>query len=174
MISLIVGMFIINFTGERFLERSGVLESFYNDYVDNGEIFKQVENRRYRLITYPSISQSNNCVDTIKGKILIPIKSLRDSVTHNGEIEGELMLVQNDNKKLTDEVLLKKLDSVHIVANSLNNSEFSPQHPIVTKWELGNSNFFILRDFLIQFAFVAMFIGIFIQMIFEEKSITEV
>lgn len=174
MISLIVGMFIINFTGERFLERSGVLESFYNDYVDNGEIFKQVENRRYRLITYPSISQSNNCVDTIKGKILIPIKSLRDSVTQNGEIEGELMLVQNDNKKLTDEVLLKKLDSVHIVANSLNSSEFSPQHPIVTKWELGNSNFFILRDFLIQFAFVAMFIGIFIQMIFEEKSITEV
>ena len=172
-ISLIVGMFIINFTGERFLERSGVLESFYNDYVDNGEIFKQVENRRYRLITYPSISQSNNCVDTIKGKILIPIKSLRDSVTQNGEIEGELMLVQNDNKKLTDEVLLKKLDSVHIVANSLNNSEFSPQHPIVTKWELGNSNFFILRDFLIQFAFVAMFIGIFIQMLFEEKSITE-
>lgn len=33
--------------------------------------------------------------------------------------------------------------------------------------------FFILYDFLIQFAVVAMFIGIFIQMIFEEKNITE-
>ena len=31
--------------------------------------------------------------------------------------------------------------------------------------------FFILYDFLIQFAVVAMFIGIFIQMIFEEKNI---
>ena len=70
--------------------------------------------------------------------------------------------------------LLKKLESVHIVADSLNSSEISPKHPIVTTWDIANSKFFILRDFLIQFAFVAMFIGIFIQMIFEEKSITEV
>ena len=32
---------------------------------------------------------------------------------------------------------------------------------------------FILYDFLIQFAVIAMFIGIFIQMIFEEKNVTE-
>ena len=35
------------------------------------------------------------------------------------------------------------------------------------------ARFFILYDFLIQFAAVAMFIGIFIQMIFEEKNVTE-
>lgn len=174
MISLIVGMFIINFTGERFLERSGVLESFYNDYVDNRETFKQVENRRYRLITYPTISQSSNSADTIKGYFLLPIKSLKDSIGHKEEIEGKFLLVQKDDKKLADKELLKKLESVHIVADSLNNSEISPKHPIVTTWDLGYSKFFILRDFLIQFAFVAMFIGIFIQMIFEEKSITEV
>lgn len=33
---------------------------------------------------------------------------------------------------------------------------------------------FILYDFLIQFSFIAMFIDIFIQMIFEEKQITEI
>ena len=40
---------------------------------------------------------------------------------------------------------------------------------IATFW----GKFFVLRDFLIQFAVVAMFIGIFIQMIFEEKNVTE-
>ena len=33
--------------------------------------------------------------------------------------------------------------------------------------------FFVLRNFLIQFALVAMFIGVFLQMSFEEKNITE-
>lgn len=38
----------------------------------------------------------------------------------------------------------------------------------------GNYKLFLLHDFLIQFAVIAMFIGIFIQMIFEEKNVTEV
>lgn len=36
-----------------------------------------------------------------------------------------------------------------------------------------NYKLFLLHDFLIQFAVIAMFIGIFIQMIFEEKNVTE-
>ena len=48
-------------------------------------------------------------------------------------------------------------------------------YKIATKIDIENKKytFFILRDFWIQFSFVAMFIGIFIQMIFEEKRITE-
>ena len=48
-------------------------------------------------------------------------------------------------------------------------------YKIATKIDIANKKytFFILRDFWIQFSFVAMFIGIFIQMIFEEKRITE-
>lgn len=38
----------------------------------------------------------------------------------------------------------------------------------------GNYKLFLLHDFLIQFAVIAMFIGVFIQMIFEEKNVTEV
>lgn len=174
MISLIVGLFLINFTGERFLERSGVLEGFYEDYVNNN-VSKQVENREYRLITYPSRSLLTNSVDTMEGKILIPIKSLRDSVVNDRELGGTILLVKKDNKNQTDKELLKELESVHITAvtDSSNISKAGHNYPIVTTWKLGDSEFFILRDFLIQFAFVAMFIGIFIQMIFEEKSITE-
>lgn len=171
-ISLVVGMFIINFTGERFLERSGVLEGFYQDYVDNNDIFKQVENRKYSLITYPFKSQRNKDADTIYGKIIFPINNLLDSTKE--KLENNIFLIKKDNNNLSDVRLLEGLESVHIVAHASNGAELRPNHPIVTTWQLGNSKFFILRDFLIQFAFVAMFIGIFIQMLFEEKSITEV
>jgi hypothetical protein len=170
-ISLIVGLFIINFTGERFLERSGVLEGFFQDYVDQ-KVSKQVENRQYRLITYPSKSFSSNCIDTVNGKILIPVASGRDSVVNKRELEGKILLVKKNDKFFSDAKLLEGLESVHIV-DTTKDAEIKPNHPIVTTWDLGNSKFFILRDFLIQFAFVAMFIGIFIQMIFEEKKITE-
>lgn len=33
--------------------------------------------------------------------------------------------------------------------------------------------FFVLRNFLIQFALMAMFIGVFLQMSFEDKQLTE-
>ena len=171
-ISLIAGMLIINFTGERLLERSGVLEGFYQDYVDNNDIFKQVENRKYSLITYPFKSQRNKDADTIYGKIIFPINNLLDSTKE--KLENNIFLIKKDNNNLSDVRLLEGLESVHIVAHASNGAELRPNHPIVTTWQLGNSKFFILRDFLIQFAFVAMFIGIFIQMLFEEKSITEV
>lgn len=128
-ISLITGLFIINFTGERFLERSGVLKDFYNDYVYNDNS-KKVEYHEYYL---------------------------------------------NPNKKhllkdSTDKEFLNELKNIHFTPNSTLKAE-DTKHPITIVWDSG---FFILRDFLIQFAFVAMFIGIFIQMLFEEKSITEI
>ncbi|MCR4717426.1 MAG: hypothetical protein K5656_09610 [Lachnospiraceae bacterium] len=135
MISLIVGLFIINFTGERFLERSDTLENFYVEYVrvgnDTIKNEKQVDNTRYRFVT----------------------PSRRDLA----------------DKQYSDADRLKGLEEVYINTNGENNRN----HPIVTTWELDDAKFFILRDFLIQFAFVAMFIGIFIQMLFEDKTITE-
>ena len=69
---------------------------------------------------------------------------------------------------------MDELKNIHIVDKDVEDKE-NLNHPIVTIWRMsGDAKFFILRDFLIQFAFVAMFIGIFIQMLFEEKSITEI
>jgi hypothetical protein len=131
-VSLITGLFIINFTGERFLERSGVLEDFYEKVV-NDEKGKQIENKHYY-------------------------------------IRSE----QNLPEMTKDQQRLEGLTHIHIVPSN-ESYIMKDDHPIVTTWPLsGGAKFFILRDFLIQYAFVAMFIGIFIQMLFEEKSITEI
>lgn len=135
MISLIVGLFIINFTGERFLERSGVLTDFYKNYVDKPAA-QQVGHQKYNIIY--------NSKDT----------------TYSTDAK-------------TDADRLENLKNVHIVSSTYKKGGKTPNHPIVTSAGF-NGKYFIMRDFLIQFAFVAMFIGIFIQMLFEEKSITEI
>lgn len=141
-ISLVVGLYIINFTGERILERSGNLKDFYKYYVHNSYNTKQVENKLYSFATDKDYNKSGN------------------NIVHNIE--------ETDDKLLLDE-----LQHIHII-DAKHSKNIEPNHPIVTVWPIsGSAKFFILRDFLIQFAFVAMFIGIFITMLFEEKSITE-
>lgn len=129
-LSVLVGLFIVNFTGERFLERSEYLETFYDEYVEDG---RANTNNTYRQDYYYS------------GK----------------EVHKEVT---------TNEEYLNNLQDLTVVRQGENRSH---KKPVATYWVIGNYRFFILRDFLIQFAFLAMFIGVFIQMIFEEKSITE-
>ena len=69
---------------------------------------------------------------------------------------------------------LDGLEHIHIVYKNSMLTKEDFKHPIVTKLSIGDIQLFILRDFLIQFSFVAMFIGIFIHMLFEKRTITEV
>lgn len=129
-ISILVGLFVINFVGERFLERSEYLPTFYQEYTN---------------------TPTNNSVDNNKGfnnQSITNIQSLKEL--------REIGINKEDKEK------------PHIVQVPADNV-----HPIAEVWDLGYYEFFILRDFLIQFAFLAMFIGVFIQMIFEEKGINE-
>lgn len=132
-LSVVVGLFIINFTGERFMERSGYLETFYNEYVGDGKKFSKNTNNTYRQDYY------------YRGK------DVHEGITTNDEY-------------------LNNLQNLTVVRQGENTLH---KKPVATYWIIGNYRFFILRDFLVQFAFLAMFIGVFIQMIFEEKSITE-
>lgn len=68
--------------------------------------------------------------------------------------------------------LLKSLDNHHVYQQVL--KELEPIHN--TRHEIlkeDGFNILIFRDMLLQFTFFAMFIGIFIQLIVEEKSITK-
>ena len=57
-------------------------------------------------------------------------------------------------------------------ANKLANNEIIKTK--ITRFTFGEHDLFYMRDFLFMFAFIAMFIGIFLQMIiFEEKQMTE-
>lgn len=133
LVSIVVGLFIINFTGERFMERSGYLETFHSEYLANtGDSAKFVYNQDYYYK------------------------------------EGAL------SKDSLNRDYLNDLENLTITRHG---AEESSCGPVITYWEVQvgdeTHRFFVLRDFLIQFAFLAMFIGVFIQMIFEEKSITD-
>lgn len=134
LVSIVVGLFIINFTGERFMERSGYLRDFHKEYLakggdKTGGAFQQDYYYQEGALSKDSLSRD----------YLDDLKHL--TITRHGE-------------------------------------EVSLREPVLTYWDvqLGDEThrFFILRDFLIQFAFLAMFIGVFIQMIFEEKTITDI
>lgn len=173
LISFIIGLSVINFTGERFLERSGVLEEFYKEHVENNNS-KQVDRKKYLFRNESSLSIDGSNDSTIQvGVVLqnLSIDSLGFIRTTDSKLVANITMLQGHDYLPSNAEMLKELENIHIVPNKKTTSK----HPIVTKWDLpGGAKFFILRDFLIQFAFVAMFIGIFIQMLFEEKSITEV
>ncbi len=79
------------------------------------------------------------------------------------------------NNQVAQEEIIRDYPSDKQRINALTNlkhkrSEGQPERYVLVR----SGPFFILRDFLIQFAFMAMFIGVFIQMILDERnSITE-
>lgn len=176
-ISLIVGLFIINFMGERLLERSDAISDFYSQYVDKNAP-KQVEDNQY-YFRCEDIRENNTKDNTkylshfiIKG-VANNIDSINHQVSLMGDIKGNVSVSKSNQKEITNADLLNYLDKTYIVQPcDKTSSKYPKNHPIATKLKFGNTEFFILRDFLIQFAFIAMFIGIFIQMLFEEKSLT--
>ena len=152
-ISLLIGLFIINFTGREFLERSEYLPTYYEEY-------SEVPN---------SLSSTNELGFTAESETVISYSHTVDKT--NGAPKDSIILTTTIGKaeiasqsQPTNRELLKGLRYKRIPNGN---------HPVVTVWDIGGYEFFILRDLLIQFAFLAMFIGVFIQMIFEEKSITE-
>jgi len=115
--SLIIGVFVINFVGEKYLERGAYMEQYYDEYV-----------------------YSKGASDIDYSRIL-----------HAGADKGKVAGLQYVTHK-------------------------KQSHSIVEKIKIMNSghDIFIMRDFLIMFSFIAMFWGIFIQMIFTgEKQMTE-
>lgn len=186
-ISLIVGLFIINFTGREFLERSDYLPKFFEEYV---------------VIPDSTVAQlSSKSVETAYGDSLLLAEnttadsslaasaniSHTDSTTHPRAISHAEKGDERHHKRHRSEprehrawrrpsgisepvpgsnrYLLEELERRPVPGKN---------HYIASVWRAGEKPlFFILRDFLIQFAFLAMFIGVFIQMIFEEKSLTE-
>lgn len=127
-ISLVVGFFIINFLGSRFLERGGFINDYYAEYVHN--------NKYTGIREFPE-----------NGKVVA-------DTTHIGGKTDNLVSVYHYDKKLQ-----KKTYSVAVIWEPIENG----------------LKFYILPDFLIMFSFIAMFIGIFIQLIIfgDNRQMTE-
>lgn len=124
--SLIIGLAVINFVGEKYLERGGYMEDYYKEYVNGNK--ESVWNRKFDY-------------NKLEGKTI-------DTVSIHGKVDALSQISHKDNNK-----------------------------PFITKHQnIFNTghNLYVMRDFLIMFSFIAMFWGIFIQMIFTgEKQMTE-
>ena len=186
-ISLIVGLFIINFTGREFLERSDYLPKFFEEYVvipDN--TVAQLSSKSVETAYGDSLLLAENTTADSSLAASANI-SHTDSTTHPQAISHAEKGDERHNKRHqfaprehrawrrpsgisepvpgSNRYLLEELERRPVPGKN---------HSIASVWRAGEKPlFFILRDFLIQFAFLAMFIGVFIQMIFEEKSLTE-
>lgn len=204
-ISLVVGICVINFTGEKMLEKSGVLTDFYRD---NVILTSNVQDDEPSLILdFDDILASDKWSDSLvintythsipgnidaaqaryavhefantpygedyMNRIVHTYSMLHDSArVHDStlvlsdSIRGRFLLRHENNALFMDLLpYVKHTNDRHPIAEYVN------VRPL--KWCGIDYSIFILYDFLIQFAVIAMFIGIFIQMIFEEKNVTE-
>ena len=152
-ISLLVGLVVINFVGDKFLERGGYLNDFYEQYVDY---------EGYGGLMKDNVS---GIEIEVNSKLMTFKDSIRFAVNKYLEEKDENDFARTKARNLTE------------VYHSKNKKERVSSYPIVQRIPWGKNNeksFFVMRDFLIMFSFIAMFWGIFIQMIFtSEKQMTE-
>ncbi len=145
-ISLLVGVVVINFLGEKFLERGGYIGDYYDQHVQQ------------------DVNGNSYVVDTIAYHVNTNKEVLNDSqwVSYGKAIINRLNDINNPN----DIPNIKKVDNLQKITKD--------GHKIVEKKTIFGYKIFFMRDFLIMFSFIAMFWGIFIQMIFTgEKQMTE-
>lgn len=166
-ISLSVGFVIINFLGEKFLERGGYMSDYYTQYVENkGDSFINRFNKISGKLVHTNIAGDE--------------KMNYDSIEPNCIGYAQKFIIKMDcacsDENDTNHYSKRLASDLTNVYHSTNkDGKLEPIYPVAAKIEFGGMKFFILRDFLIMFAFIAMFTGIFIQLIiFEDnKQMTE-
>ena len=163
LISLCVGFVVINFLGEKYLERGGYINEYYTQYVENE---KDSTINRFdksgNLIINKKDSLNYALVDTSCtsfGKAII----LKMDSANKADNDPE-----SYSKKLTD-------DMTSVFHSEIRQGKITPIYPVAAKIKFWGLEIFILRDFLVMFAFIAMFTGIFIQLIIfgDNKQMTE-
>ena len=147
-ISLFVGFVIINFLGEKYLERGGYIGDYYEQHVnrDTSSFVKSPEIDSSLFVNTSGDTCLQDSIQTIY-KLICSM----DTTAHTTE----------SHTKLVDNLQRIKMEN--------------REYKIAAKIDFWGTNIFILRDFLIMFAFIAMFTGIFIQLIIfgDNKQMTE-
>lgn len=192
-----VGLVVINFTGERFLERCGYLPDFFRHELLTGPIradslhiaWKEIDPEK-AILQYSYTGQFPDYSDSIKAnKITAAIRAFSKG-RHEINYLDRLDILQREILNGNGDYSVQNIDSTEWRQFLLNHenpaifrsllkkvhhreSLWSGKHTLTLNWHIGAYDFFILRDFLLQFSFIAMFIGIFIQLVFEDKNIPE-
>lgn len=192
-ISLLVGVIVINFLGEKYLERGGYMQEYYDQYVMyNGY-------RNIRLDTDSIKQKYPNQNNTMKSDTSTKVDSLymicQRILAKMDTTKKESIYPQTDSMYLMCQSVLSKIDTLNgadtssfsrklvdslvyvyreIDISKCDNNNGKKQY-IAAKERFWGMNVFILRNFLIMFSFIAMFTGIFIQLIIfgDNKQMTE-
>ncbi len=197
--SLLVGICVIDFTGEKMLLRSGILPDFYRDNIlvrsdvnDDGESalildFDRLNNNQEK---WNDSIVMNVYTHTLE-KNLSSEQSTRAvqefaKTAYENEYEERIARVYNriDTTKvvavadvLSDSIkgrFLLRHENSMLFKDLLEYVEHTDDsHSIAKFYNIGKIEVFWLHDFLIQFSVIAMFIGLFVQMMFEDKNLTD-
>ena len=150
-ISLSVGFLIINFLGPKYLERGGYITDYYDQHVEEKKEgwFERKEKKDHNSFS-SNISFSDSSWQSSANVIYQKLEDIDNAVN---DTNSHVRLVEG----------LEKV--------KMKNKSYSVAAKIVF-WGM---DVFVLRDFLIMFAFIAMFTGIFIQLIIfgDNKQMTE-
>lgn len=209
-LSLCIGVIIINFVGERYLERSGALDVYYDEYVyEHGKAPLIVEVDHVDTLIEAELLKSERERFKLLAQDYTKYKLVEDQVQllqHLDEMQDDkLILQERDYKDLLQDmgaVLLlsppldtlgqqvKLADKKYTGSLLVQDSVLPPpltyafmqryrpvgKEPIFARKDIVYSKrgLFIVQDFLVMFSFVAMFIGVFLQMVFfDRKKMTE-
>ena len=197
--SLLVGICVIDFTGEKMLLRSGILPDFYRDNIlvrsdvnDGGQSALILDFDRIKANPEKwNDSIVMNVYTHTLGKDLNSEQSTRAvqefaKTPYENEYEERIARVYNrvDTTKvvavtdvLSDSIkgrFLLRHENSMLFKDLLEYVEHTDDsHSIAEFYNIGKIEVFWLHDFLIQFSVIAMFIGLFVQMMFEDKNFTD-
>lgn len=197
--SLLVGICVIDFTGEKMLLRSGILPDFYRDnilvrsdvnYGGQSALILDFDRIKANPEKWNDSIVMNVYTHTLE-KDLNSEQSTRAvhefaKTPYENEYEERIARVYNEIDT-TKEVAVIDVLSDSIKGRFLLRHENSmlfkdlleyvehtdDSHSIAEFYNIGKIEVFWLHDFLIQFSVVAMFIGLFVQMMFEDKNFTD-
>ena len=187
-ISLIIGVIVINFLGPRYLERGGFVadDNFIPQYVEAKEWsglrykgYKKNNDKNLEKVDSADINRNDSIILSQTVNVIDSPKTIHDSIRLLlANVDSIMKIVTRTDTAKKDSInyfrkQVAKLDSVYHTTDSgtvYKNYALTEEIKLTAGIQL-----FVMRDFLIMFSFIAMFMGIFIQLIIfgDNKQMTE-
>lgn len=172
--SFVSGLFIIHFFGQKYIERNEYLEEFY---AANVFVEKDTLSRKFPVYSFDSSYEAMNEMyeeaiqyEDKKGNIRAALEDTLNVYSFEEILQDEKIMDGLNAKAILVKLLpYLKHQKREEVSGKMTYSMEKKKGVIldITKIEL-----WVFRNLLLQFSFFAMFIGIFLQLIFDERTVT--
>lgn len=180
-LSLCIGVIIINFVGESYLERSGTISDYYEENVyENGQVplIVKLDNKD------TLIAVSREAISGLSTQMLSVLKQRKPEIYSKLVIKDSVTSAISKDTLANLATLESMRDRLYLFSHNYTKLhwtedtvyECDSKDPVLDRKKIDYSKqgLFIIPDFTIMFSFVAMFIGVFLQMVFfDRKKMTE-